>query len=158
MYKIFKGYPKIIFLLFQFLLTDFRKEKIYLISNFLRSSRSQIFCKIGVLKKLHKIHRKTPLLESVFNKVAGLKAWNFIKKRLQQDIFLWILHKFSKSLFTEHLQLILLADSSVPTKVLFIEHSFFLLPLFFFFFFLVIAIMGICSERVYKWSFFYFLQ
>ena len=30
------------------------------------------------------INRKTPVLESLFdNKVAGLQAWNFIKKRLQ---------------------------------------------------------------------------
>ena len=29
-----------------------------------------------------KFHRKTPILEFLcFNKVAGLKAWNFIKKR-----------------------------------------------------------------------------
>ena len=31
---------------------------------------------------------KTPVLESLFNKVAGLKASNFIKKRLQHS-FLW---------------------------------------------------------------------
>ena len=39
-------------------------------------------------KKLCKIHRKTPLLESLFKEVAGLKAWNFIKKRLQYTVFL----------------------------------------------------------------------
>ena len=26
---------------------------------------------------------EAPMLESLFNKVAGLKAWSFIKKRLQ---------------------------------------------------------------------------
>ena len=42
-----------------------------------RSSRSQIFFKIGVLKNF------APVLESIIDKVAGLKACNFIKKRLQ---------------------------------------------------------------------------
>ena len=32
-----------------------------------RSSRSQMFFKIGVLKKFRNIHRKTPVLESLFN-------------------------------------------------------------------------------------------
>ena len=30
--------------------------------------------KIGVLKHFNKFHRKTPVLESLFNKVVGLKA------------------------------------------------------------------------------------
>ena len=30
-------------------------------------------------------NRKTPVLESLFNKVAGLKVCNFMKKRLQQN-------------------------------------------------------------------------
>ena len=30
---------------------------------------------------------KTPVLESLFNKLAGLKACNFIKKRLQHSNF-----------------------------------------------------------------------
>ena len=42
--------------------------------------------KIGVLEKLH-IVLKTPVLESLFNKVAVLKTCNFIKKRLQDEIF-----------------------------------------------------------------------
>ena len=33
--------------------------------------------------KFHNIHRKTLALEFLFNKVAGLKAYNFIKKRLR---------------------------------------------------------------------------
>ena len=47
--------------------------------NFVRSSRSQMFFKINVLKKLCKFHRKKPVLQSLLNKVAGLKVWNFIK-------------------------------------------------------------------------------
>ena len=34
-------------------------------------------------KKFRHFHRKTPVLESPFTEVAGLKACNFIKKRLQ---------------------------------------------------------------------------
>ena len=37
--------------------------------------------------KLCKIHLKTSLLESLFNNVAGLMAWNFIKKRLWHRYF-----------------------------------------------------------------------
>ena len=48
-----------------------------------KSSRSQIFFKIGVLKNFANFTGKAPVLESSFNKVAGLKTCNFIKKRLQ---------------------------------------------------------------------------
>ena len=38
-------------------------------------------------KKNRNIPRKTPLLESFLNKVAGVKAGDFIKKRLQKTLF-----------------------------------------------------------------------
>ena len=38
-----------------------------------RSSLSQMFYQIGVLENFCKIHRKTSVLESLFNKIAGLK-------------------------------------------------------------------------------------
>ena len=48
--------------------------------------------------KLRKIHVKTSLLELLFNNVTGLKAWNFIKKRLRyRRISLWIFSNFSKN-------------------------------------------------------------
>ena len=50
-----------------------------------------------MLLKTSYTHRKRPLLESFFNKVAGLKAWNFIKKRLQHRYFPEILPNFSKN-------------------------------------------------------------
>ena len=37
--------------------------------------------------KIHKFHRKTSMLHYLFKKVAGLKTWNFIKKRLQHRCF-----------------------------------------------------------------------
>ena len=39
-------------------------------------------------KKFRKLNKKTPVLESPFNKAAGPQACNFIKKRLQQGVFL----------------------------------------------------------------------
>ena len=41
----------------------------------------------SIKKAVRNIHRKMPLLESLFNKVAGLLACNFIKKRLQHRCF-----------------------------------------------------------------------
>ena len=52
----------------------------------IRISRSQMFFEIGVLKVCN-IHRKTPVLESLFSKVASLEAYKFIKKRLQHRCF-----------------------------------------------------------------------
>ena len=39
------------------------------------------------LKKFRNIHRKSPVLGSLFNKVAGLKIGNVIEKRLQRRRF-----------------------------------------------------------------------
>ena len=38
--------------------------------------------------KILQFHRKTPVLESLFDKVAGPQSCNFIKKRLQHRFFL----------------------------------------------------------------------
>ena len=46
-----------------------------------------MFFKIGVLKNFANIHRKTTVLESLFNKVAGRKACNFIKKETPTQAF-----------------------------------------------------------------------
>ena len=47
--------------------------------------------------KFRKFHRKTPVLESLFNKLAGLKVCNIIKNWLQRRFFLV---KFAKLLRT----------------------------------------------------------
>ena len=39
-------------------------------------------------EKFHNIHKKTPVLDSLFNKAAVLKAYNFIKKRPNAGAFL----------------------------------------------------------------------
>ena len=48
-----------------------------------RSSRSQMLLKIGVLENV----AKSPEFESLFNKVAGLEACNFIKNSIQHRSF-----------------------------------------------------------------------
>ena len=77
----------------------------------IRSSRSQMFFKIGS-QKFYKFHRKTPVLESLFNKGAGLSAsrsCNPIKNRLQYSSFSVNVLKFSRTLFLMvHLRWLLL--------------------------------------------------
>ena len=61
----------------------------------------EVFYKKAVLKFCN-ILRKTPVLESLFNKITGLQVCNFIKKRLT-GVFLWILRNF-QTYFEEHLE------------------------------------------------------
>ena len=66
-----------------------------------------MFFIIGVLKKSHNIHRKSPVLESLFhNKSAVLKAAafrNFIKKMApRQTFFCEYCEIFKNIIFTEH--------------------------------------------------------
>ena len=60
----------------------------------------EVFCKIGVLKDFANFTGKH-VLESLFNKIAALRACNFTKKRLQRRCFPM---KFAKSLRTSFLQ------------------------------------------------------
>ena len=51
------------------------------------------------------MHRKTPVLQSLFNNVAGLQFRNFRKKRLQQRCFPMNYAKFlGEHFFIEHLR------------------------------------------------------
>ena len=61
-----------------------------------------VFCKKGALKNFCKFHRKTPVLKSLFNKVASLKVCNFIKKRHQ--------HRCSPVKFTKFLRTTILKN------------------------------------------------
>ena len=47
--------------------------------------------------KICNIHRRTPVLMSLFNKVAGLRACNFIKKRFQHRCFPVNIAKFLRT-------------------------------------------------------------
>ena len=87
------------------------KRPIWFLNNFIqfsmqyittiRSSRSQIFFEIGVLKVCN-IHRKTPVLESLFSKFASLVACNFIKKTPTNMFSYEYCEVFKKTLFEEH--------------------------------------------------------
>ena len=67
----------------------------------LRSSLSQMFLKVAVLKSFENTIKKTLVLECIFNKLAGLNACIFIKKRCKHRCFL---KKFLRTtFFVEHL-------------------------------------------------------
>ena len=57
-----------------------------------RSSRWQIFFKIGVLKSLANSTGKKAILETLFNKVAILKA--LLKRDFDTGVFPWNLQNF----------------------------------------------------------------
>ena len=53
---------------------------------------------------VRRFHRNTPVLEFIFNKVAGSKACNLIKSRLQQRCFpMKFANSLKTSFSTEHL-------------------------------------------------------
>ena len=61
--------------------------------------------------KFCNIHRKTPVLESLFNKVSGLKACIFIEKYTPTQLFSYEYYKiFKNNFFMEHLFIILLRN------------------------------------------------
>ena len=64
-----------------------------------KSTNRRCSLKKGVLKYFAKFPRKTPVLESLFNKIAGLEACNFIKKILQHRCFPVKLAKFLRTPF-----------------------------------------------------------
>ena len=47
--------------------------------------------------------QETPVLKFLFNEVAGLQAYNFIKRDSNTGVFLWILAFFKDTYFEEHL-------------------------------------------------------
>ena len=64
------------------------KQKNKIKGKTLRNSRSQMFIKIAVLKNFFlNIVKKTPVLESAFNKVACLKVCIFFKKETPTQLF-----------------------------------------------------------------------
>ena len=63
-----------------------------------RSSRSQMFLKIGVLKNFNKFHWKTAALEFLLNNVEGPHPW----KDPNTSVFLWNLWNFNNSNFLQY--------------------------------------------------------
>ena len=52
-----------------------------------------------IFLRISQYSQKTPVLESFFNKAAGQKACNFIKKELQSSCFLVNVAKFLRATF-----------------------------------------------------------
>ena len=62
-------------------------------------------CAKKMFLKFHKFHKISPVLGSLFNKVAGLKACNFIKNRLPTQVFsCQICQIFKNTYLEEHLR------------------------------------------------------
>ena len=74
----------------------------------MKGSRTKMFLKKDVLQKFR--DRKTSVLESLFNKGAGLKVFNLMKKRPQHRCFhVNILEYLRAAFFIEHLRWLLLS-------------------------------------------------
>ena len=85
-----------------------------------------MFCKNGVLKDFAKFTEKHPCRSLFFNKVAGLRPANVLKKRLQHMCFSVNFVKFLRtlflkelllSIFIEYISLILLAITQEPMTI-----------------------------------------
>ena len=62
-----------------------------------------MFFEKAVLKNFAIFTGKTPVLESSFNKIAGLQACNFIKRDSNTGVFLSIFELFKNACFEEYL-------------------------------------------------------
>ena len=85
-----------------------------------RSSHWRCSVKEAVHKKLRQFQRKTPVLKSLFNKVAGLRVCSFIKKGLQHRCFSVKLAKFLRTTLLKNTCEWLLLKISTLEKKLFI--------------------------------------
>ena len=69
-----------------------------------KSTRLQMFLDISSLWKFRNMHRKTPVLGSLFNKVAGLQICNLFKNKPLTHVFPVDIVKFLRTaLFIENL-------------------------------------------------------
>ena len=66
----------------------------YIVNLIVRNSHAEVFCKWGVFKNFY-VHRKTPLLESLFDKLSDWRSTPKFKKRLRLR---WFYVNFEKLL------------------------------------------------------------
>ena len=79
-----------------------RKAAFVAMLSYIGTSQKQSFTNILQNRcslKFGKFHRKTPVLDPLFNKVAGLKTRNLIKETLQRRYFSVKFAKFLRTLF-----------------------------------------------------------
>ena len=86
----------------------FSLQKIHKNKYFIKKQPPQGFCKKGVLKKFHKVHLKTPVLESLFNRVSGLRPVILLKKKLQHRCFQVNFVKLLRTTFLQNTSIICL--------------------------------------------------
>ena len=67
-----------------------------------RKSRLEVFCKKGVFQKFQKIHRKEPVLEFLFNKVAGIQFATLLKKGFYYRCFPLNFAKFLRTIVSKN--------------------------------------------------------
>ena len=60
------------------------------------------FCKKMCSSKFHKIHRKTPVPETFFNRVVGLRPATLLKKRFWYRCFPVNFVKFLRTIFLQN--------------------------------------------------------
>ena len=102
-FRVFFGKKQLLILTVFACFLDF---EIQLVTKTIKSSPSQMFLKIGVLKNVANFQTKT-VLASLLNKVAGLKVYNFIKKKLQQRCFTVIRNFFKNSFLIQYIRWLL---------------------------------------------------
>ena len=72
--------------------------------NLQKQSPEVFYIKKAVLKNFEIItHKKTPVLESLFNKVINLKACTFTKKRIPAQVFCWEYYEIFKNTYFENI-------------------------------------------------------
>ena len=87
---------------------------------------------IDILKNFAQFKGKQLCRNHFLIKLQVSRPETSLKRDSCKAFFLWILQNFSKSLiYRKHLWITASVDSSFPTKVLFIDHIFFVFPLFF---------------------------
>ena len=107
-----------------FSLQKFDKDR-----SFIKKQPAEEFCKKDVLKKFHKIHRKSPGLECLFNKVSGLRPATLLKNRLQHRCFHVNFVKFFRIPFLQNISrrlllfVICLTERTKEPKLLLLEKS-----------------------------------
>ena len=89
----------------------FSLQKIDKNKSFIKKQPPVGFSKKGVFKKFHKIHLKTPMLKSYFNRVSGLRAVTLLKKRFQHRCFQVNFMKFLRTPFLQNTSVICLTVS-----------------------------------------------
>ena len=91
-------------------LTRFDMRKTLVTNRLMTETAVRRFLQNRCSLKFSNIHRKTTVLESLLNKVAGLKACNFIRKRLQRKCFPLNIVNFLRTAFfvVEHFWWLLL--------------------------------------------------